>query len=247
MARVVNHKPFGAIGLSLHPGAPRELGLGCLLGFLMMAGVFAVEYPLGYASLGWRGLSLSRSLLVLLSSGIYFVIGGVFEELLFRGYLFQTLMQAVTFLPAVVVMAVLFVFAHVWNPHVTLLGLVNVALAAVWLSFAYLKTRSLWLPIGLHCSWNFTQTVIFSFPTSGIESDGHSLASLVQSGPEAITGGAFGPEGGVLATLSLVVCTWYILKSKVFEAPEGIVTLDSVEDLLGPVPVGGKEESRRDV
>jgi membrane protease YdiL (CAAX protease family) len=232
MTRFINHKPFIAIGLSLHPAAVRGFGIGCLLGFLMVAGVFAVEYLAGYIDLRWGGLSASSATWVFFSGCVYFLVGAAFEELIFRGYLFQTLMQAVTFLPAMLVMAALFAIAHGRNPNVTAYGLINVALATVWLSFAYLKSRSLWLPIGLHFSWNFSQTTLFSFPTSGISFDGRSLASLVQSGPVWLTGGAFGPEGGALATLALIICTWYILKSKALAVPEGIVTLDSSEDLL---------------
>jgi membrane protease YdiL (CAAX protease family) len=97
-----------------------------------------------------------------------------------------------------------------------------------------MKTRSLWLPFGLHVSWNYSQTVIYSFPTSGIDFAGFQLGETVQTGPEWITGGAFGPEGGALATLMLILSTWYILKSKSLSVPEGIITLDSIEDIIPP-------------
>ena len=63
-------------------------------------------------------------------------------------------------------MSALFGLAHIRNPHATILSTANVLLAGVWLSFAYLKTRSLWLPFGLHLSWNFAQTTVYAFPTS---------------------------------------------------------------------------------
>jgi hypothetical protein len=154
------------------------------------------------------------------------------EEVLFRGYMFQTLIQWITFLPATLVFSMLFAYSHFFNPHVTLLSLLNVTMAGIWLSIAYMKTRSLWLPFGLHLSWNFSQTSLYSFPTSGGSFEGEKLSDLIQTGPDWITGGAFGPEGGILTTIALIACTWYILKSKDLLAPEGIVTLDSVEDLL---------------
>lgn len=230
--RFMNRKPLTAIGLSFHPGIFREFGLGLLLGFLMIAGIYVVEYLSGFAGLAWRGLPLWECLWVIVSGFVYFLLAGALEEIFFRGYLLQTLMQAITFFPAMAAMALLFAVAHTGNPGATVFGIINVALAAVWLSFAYLKTRSLWLPIGLHISWNFSQTTLFGFSTSGVAFPNFKLNTVVQAGPEWVTGGAFGPEGGVLATVALFCCTWYILKSTMISTPEGIVTLDSVEDLL---------------
>jgi len=238
MTRFVNRKPFTAVGLALHPGVVRDFSMGCLLGFLMMAGIFAVEYGLGFVSVAWRGLGPVDLLKIGGGSALLFALSALFEELAFRGYLFQTLMQGITFLPATLVFSVFFALAHTGNPNTTVLAIINVGLAGAWLSFAYMKTRSLWLPIGLHLSWNFSQTTVFSFPTSGIEFSGRSLLELSQSGPDWITGGKFGPEGGILATLALVLCIAHVLKSSMYRTPEGFVTLDSLEDIL-PVD-GGK-------
>jgi membrane protease YdiL (CAAX protease family) len=237
MTRFVNRKPFSAVGLAFHPGAFRDAIMGCLLGFLMMAGIFAVEYSLGFVSIAWRGLAPFDLLRIGARSLLLFALSAVFEEFTFRGYLFQTLIQGMTFLPATLLFAVFFAFAHLWNPNATPFGLVNVGLAGIWLSIAYMKTRGLWLPIGLHFAWNFSQTTLFSFPTSGIEFSGRSLLDLTQSGPVWITGGSFGPEGGILATLALVLCTGHILKSPMYQTPDPVVTLDSLEDIL-PVDEG---------
>jgi len=168
------------------------------------------------------------------SSFVLFALSTFYEEVAFRGYLFQTLIQSVTFLPATIIMAAIFAAAHLANPHVTDLGVVNVALAGVFLSVAYMKTRSLWLPFGLHLAWNFSQTTIFGYPTSGIDFSARRLFDVVQGGPDWVTGGVFGPEGGVLTSLALVIGTGTILRSTLLRAPEGIITLDSVEDLLEP-------------
>jgi membrane protease YdiL (CAAX protease family) len=238
MTRFINHKPFSAVGLALHPRAFRDTIFGCLLGFLMMTGIFVVEYGLGFAAVAWSGLSPLQLMSIVARSLLLFGLSAAFEELTFRGYLFQTLIQGISFLPATLLFAVFFAFAHTWNPNASTFGIINVGLAGIWLSIAYMKTRSLWLAIGLHFSWNFSQTTLFSFPTSGIESSGRSLVHLTQSGPVWITGGGFGPEGGILATLALVFCAGHILKSPMYQTPEAVVTLDSLEDLL-PVD-GGK-------
>lgn len=242
MTRFVNKKPFGAIGLSLHPAMFREFGIGALLGFVMMASIFIVELLCGYVTVMSRGLTLGGGVWVLISSFAFFGLVAVSEEIAFRGYAFQTLIQGVTFLPATIVMSVTFAVAHRGNPEITTLAFVNLVIAGVWLSVAYMKTRSLWLPIGLHWAWDLSQTTVFGYPTSGIESANRKMIDAIQSGPVWVTGGSFGPEGGALATVALVVATGYILKSRMLAAPEGIVTLDSIEDLLGSQRTPGRTD-----
>ncbi len=235
LTRFVNHKPLRAVGLWIHGGMLRELGTGCLLGFLMMAGIYAVEVALGYVIPSSGGLNPAGAVRVTAFSVVWFGAGAMGEELLFRGYAFQTLIQGVTFLPATLLMAAVFGLAHLQNPHVTPFSLCNVVLAGIFFSFAYMKTRSLWLPFGVHFAWNFSQTTLFGLPTSGMPDEAHALFHAGQSGPAWIGGGEFGPEGGVLATIALLTCTWYVLKAGFLAPPEGIVTLDSIEDLV----VGG--------
>jgi membrane protease YdiL (CAAX protease family) len=242
MTKFVNRKPFGAVGLYFQERTLRDVGIGFLLGFLMVAGVFLVEYWLGYVEIARRELAVGDALIVAGSSLSLFALAALAEEVLFRGYIFQTTIQAITFLPAMILFSTLFALAHWGNPNVSAGCLVNIAIAGVWLSFAYMKTRSLWLPFGLHWGWNFSLTTLFSFPTSGMTHPDRQLFVLEQSGPEWLTGGAFGPEGGVLATLALVLCTWHILKSKMYAAPEGIITLDSLEDLVVEESREAKEE-----
>ncbi len=239
MTRLVNRKPFRAAGLGWTRGAIRDFALGCLLGLLMMGGIFLIELALGFVHVESRGLGPMDGLRIVGWSALLFMVAALCEELLFRGYLFQSLMQGVTFLPAALGVSVLFALAHLGNPGMTVFALVNIGLAGLWLSFAYLKTRTLWIPFGLHFSWNFCQTVLFSFPTSGVRMEDRMLFSLDQGGPVWITGGGFGPEGGALATIAIVLCTWHILKSSLYRREEGVITLDSIEDLL---PGGDRKE-----
>ncbi|HSQ75516.1 MAG TPA: CPBP family intramembrane glutamic endopeptidase, partial [Bacteroidota bacterium] len=203
--------------------------------------IFVLMLAAGYVAITWRALAWGNVLAAMLFSLLVFVPAAAFEELLFRGYAFQTLAQGITMLPAILVMSGLFGAAHLQNPHSTLLSTVNVMLAGIWLSLAYLKTRGLWLPFGLHLSWNFTQTTVYGFPTSGLAMADRQIWSTVENGPDWITGGPFGPEGGILATVVLLAGTWYVVKSGTLNAPEGIVTLDSVEDLLPSVAAPDKE------
>lgn len=234
LVRYVNKKPFGAIGLWFNGRALREIGFGCLAGFLMMAGIFLTMYISGFTSTSFTPVGVWDALSVVGGAIIFFALGAAVEEALFRGYLFQTLVQGISFFPAVLLMAMLFAVAHLGNPNISVFGFINIALASIWLSIAYLKTRGLWLPFGIHFGWNFSQTTIFGFPTSGLEFAQYRFIETSVVGPEWMTGGVFGPEGGILATLALLACTWYILKSGSLSAEEGVVTLDTIEDLLEP-------------
>ena len=238
LVRYVNRKRFAAIGLWFHPRTLREFGIGMLLGFLMMAGIFILLSAAGYAQVTWLARPPGEIATTVLYSFLFFAVAAAGEEVLFRGYVFQTMAQGITMLPAILVMSGIFGIAHAANPNANAFSIANVMLAGIWLSFAYLKTRGLWMPFGLHLAWNFSQTTVFGFPTSGITFADQKLLATTTTGPEWITGGAFGPEGSILATLALIGGTWYILKSKYIVAPEGIITLDSVEDVIPPPPAG---------
>ncbi len=218
--------PLSSVGFPLHGKILRELGQGALIGGGMMTVIFITEHSLGMATLSLKPLSFLEASHLFGASVVIFVIGAFGEELLFRGYLFQTMVEGTGNIIAVVVFASFFGLAHLNNPNVTFFSLVNVALAGVWLSLAYFKTRTLWFPIALHFSWNFFQNHIFSFPVSGIQFEKFQLGVLTQSGPVWLTGGSFGPEGGALATVMLVVAGAFIYLSDWIALSENTWTLE---------------------
>ena len=144
---------------------------------------------------------------------VFFALAAAFEETLLRGYAFQALIQGMGKAGAVCVTSILFGLFHLTNPNAGVLAVVNSILAGVWLSIAYLKTRSLWLPTSLHMSWNLTQGFIFGFPVSGMPIS-ESFVRLTQHGEEWATGGNYGPEGGILSSFILILATVYLLRSK---------------------------------
>jgi hypothetical protein len=137
---------------------------------------------------------------------------GAFEEVLLRGYAFRVLIRGTGKAVAVCVTSCTFGLAHLANPNVGFLAIINTAMAGMWLSIAYLKTRSLWLPAALHISWNTTEGLIFGFPVSGMMFP--SVLKSTHGGNEWITGGNYGPEGGVLSLVVLVIGTIFIIRSK---------------------------------
>ncbi|MDE3057103.1 MAG: CPBP family intramembrane metalloprotease [Bacteroidota bacterium] len=206
----LERRPFASVGLAANGRVLKELGQGIFIGGGMITIVFVIEYSAGMIALTFKPLSVVEVFQYTSTSAGIFVLGAFGEEILFRGYLFQTLAEGAGKTIAVAAFAVFFGVAHSSNPHVTFFSMANIALAGVFLSAAYLKTRSLWFPVALHFTWNFLMNHIYSFPVSGIQFGQYQLGVLIQSGPEWLTGGTFGPEGGALATLVLIGGTAFI-------------------------------------
>ncbi len=188
----------------------------------MISAVFLVELMVGYIHVSWRGASfgeLGGGFATMLLVFLWFGFG---EELLFRGYCFQTLIEGTNRYVAIIIMSILFGLAHLGNPNVTFFGVLNTILAGIWLSIAYLKTRTLWFPTAMHATWNFFQGYVYSFPVSGMGLGQRSLFTLEQGGPDWVTGGAYGPEAGILTTFVLLVATVYIIKSPSIQKGGGV-------------------------
>lgn len=186
--------------------AVADLGKGLLAGALLFSAIVAAAGLLGvYRIVGedhWPELVLPLFVTA--------IAPGFMEELLFRGILFRWLEEWGGSWTALVVTSALFGVAHVLNPGATWFSSFAIAVeAGVLLGGAYMLTRSLWMPIGLHAAWNFTQGAIFGVPVSGVPSPGFFEGKL--SGPAILSGGRFGLEASVIA---LVIATaagaWFV-------------------------------------
>ena len=128
------------------------------------------------------------------------ILPGFMEELLFRGILFRWLEEFGGSWFALALTSALFGLGHIFNPNATALSAFAIALeAGVLLGGAYMLTRNLWLTMGIHAAWNFTQGEIFDVPVSGI--DQHGLVEAQLSGPNILSGGAFGLEASLIAMI----------------------------------------------
>jgi membrane protease YdiL (CAAX protease family) len=222
MLRFVDKRPFHSVGLHFSAGWGKQLSQGLLFGSGMMSLIFVIEYASGMVVIEFRDLSLQQSLAIFGNSiGLYIAVG-YGEELMFRGYLFQSFVEGTNKIVATLSISLLFALAHAGNPNVSVFGLINVGLAGIWLSIAYFKTRALWLPIGLHISWNFFQGFVYSYPVSGTSSLNVQIGKAIVTGPEWLTGGAFGPEGGALATVMLIIGTAVIYYWNWVSASDGL-------------------------
>jgi CAAX protease family protein len=188
-------------------GALRNLGLGLLAGFLIfsivvgVAAVADVYNIIGYGSTA----ELARDLIG------EALMPAVMEELLFRGILFRWIEEFAGSWAALVVTSALFGLAHIMNPNATWFSSFAIAVeAGVLLGGAYMLTRSLWMPIGLHAAWNFTQGFLFDVPVSGLDQNG--LVNATLSGPELLSGGRFGLEASVFAlVVATAFGTWFVV------------------------------------
>jgi uncharacterized protein len=192
--RVIEKRPVTE--LSGRHAAP-ELGAGLVLGALLFSTTIGI-----LAAVGVFQTTGNNGWLIVLASVPGFILAGVFEEVLIRGIVFRILEKWLGSWVALGISAVIFGVLHLLNPGATLLNAAAISIeAGVLLAAAFMLTRRLWLCIGIHIAWNFTQGGIFSVAVSGGESKGLLQSKMV--GPDWLTGGTFGAEASVVA---LIVC-----------------------------------------
>ena len=203
--RFIDRKPLKSIGLILK-GYEKDLKLGLALGAGLIAIGFLILFILGYLSVD--GFSFPVGTLILYF--LLFVVVSFHEEIMMRGYVLNNLMQSMNRYAALSISSVIFMSIHLLNPNVNFLSVVNLFLAGIVLGIYYIHKPNLWLPIGMHLTWNFFQGPIFGFEVSGIETK--SIINQSVRGNEIITGGAFGFEGSILATILIITIIVYLDK-----------------------------------
>lgn len=181
------------------PGMGREVGIGLLIGAGLYAACELILMALGIYRI--HGLNPWSFLLPAVTMA---VSSGVYEELLFRGVLFRSVETWFGSWAALVVSSLVFGLTHLLNPQGTLEGALFIAVeAGVLLAAAFMLTRRLWLCMGFHVGWNYTQSAIFSSIVSGT-GEAQGLVRSTVDGPDYLTGGSFGVESSLLA---LFFCT----------------------------------------
>lgn len=191
--RLIERRPVTELS---RPGAFRELGSGVLLG----AGLFTLTITV-LAVLGVYRVTGTGTWVGVLTVLVMSINAGVVEEILFRGIFFRIVEEGLGSWLALLLSALFFGLTHLGNPNATLLGAVAIALeAGILLAAVYLLTRRLWLAIGLHIAWNFTQGGIFGTAISGFALEGLLRGEL--RGPALLSGGAFGAEVSVVAVVA---------------------------------------------
>lgn len=188
----------------------RRLGAGFLLGLALAVLAMAIAVPLGHARWRGDGGSFGGWLGAVAVTGAIMVPAALAEELAFRGLPLLTLARGFGRGPSLAVLAVLFSVAHIDNPGVTGLAFCNIAVAGILLGIAFFAPGGLWTCTGVHLGWNLTLAALAA-PVSGISLP-IPMLDYAPGGPRWLTGGEFGPEGGVLALLCLTVGTLFLAR-----------------------------------
>ncbi|HEX8842953.1 MAG TPA: type II CAAX endopeptidase family protein [Sphingomicrobium sp.] len=188
------------------PAALRNLGLGLGAGFLVFSLAVGVAAVLGVYRITGEG-NLNGLPAALIGAAIFPAIN---EELVFRGILFRWIEEFAGSWMALLLTSAFFGAAHLLNPHASPIAAVGIAFeAGVMLGAAYMLTRSLWLPMGLHAAWNFTQGEIYDIPVSGTPANGVVEAQL--NGDPLLTGNGFGLEASLIAIVIATVFGLWLL------------------------------------
>jgi uncharacterized protein len=201
VGRRLDRHAWDALGWRPRAGIPRGFAAGVACGTLMALAA------IGLAVLGGATVHSSTDVTPWGSAavplGVGLLVAALTEELLFRGYPLRRLAEAMGVVPATLVVALGFGLAHRGNPNATLFSTVNVGLAGVWLSCAFFSPGAMPLAWGAHIGWNATLALGFDAPVSGYVF-GVPGIDYRPSAHAWLDGGAFGPEGGIVATLVMV-------------------------------------------
>lgn len=209
----VDRRSPQALGFAADPAAVRDSAVGFGRGMGSLALAVALLAVAG--STRWvadEGTAWEYVAFLVQSLG-FFAVAAAMEEALFRGYAFQALVQGIGAWPTALLTSALFAWAHTGNPNVGPIALANIFVAGVMLAVAYLRTRSLWFATALHLGWNWAMSALFDLPVSGLERD-TPLYDSVEQGADWWTGGVFGPEAGVAATVAVLLLTAWLLRTR---------------------------------
>ncbi len=212
MMNIFERAPLAHIGLLWNEASARNLLLGLAGGIGAACSVLVPCLIAGVAVWKFAPEDASGADAILFLT-VLLLFGAAGEEMLFRGYGFQVLLARLGPYATILPVSVLFALAHVGNLNITALALCNTALWGVLLGYAFLKSRDLWLPIGLHFGWNFTLP-LFGVNLSGFTMRVTGYAMEWNVGP-LWSGGAYGPEGGLLTCLALAVLFAYLRRAPV--------------------------------
>lgn len=217
MTHRIDQRPLRDIGLCLDRRWVEDLLFGLLLGAGLMTLIFVAEW-----GLGWIGITayLHTTLpqtpfhVAIWQPIVLFIAVGINEELLSRGYQLRNLAEGLNLAMvtpqravaiAWVLSSLLFGFLHILNPNSTWVSTLALMLAGIFLGVGYVLTGRLGLPIGLHITWNFFQGSVYGFRVSGNDLSNTSFIAIHQAGPPLWTGGAFGPEAGLIGIVAILL------------------------------------------
>jgi len=199
----IERRPLGVYGLPGKEMFGGKFWLGFLFGLVEITLLMGLITAFGGYSFGPLALHGKAILLWALFHLVMFTFVGLFEEFLFRGYMQYTLGEGIGFWPAAILLSVLFGATHLGNPGEGIVGAASVVAIALLFCFSLKRTGNLWYAVGLHTSFDWGETYLYSVPNSGTFMDGHLSNSVLHQGAKWLTGGTVGPEGSVFCFLTI--------------------------------------------
>jgi membrane protease YdiL (CAAX protease family) len=213
VAVVMERRPIGSLGLGFHSRWLPELGRGLAWGIGLMSVVMLVLVCTG----AYRIHGFNEGVVPALGWGLLMAVGfvgvGLFEEFLMRGYLLQNLIDGLGLPAAAVISCLLFAALHIPNSGENVAGILDVLLAGILFVVLIVRTRSLWMAVGLHAAWDWAQNFLFSVADSGTVLPG-GLLNTTSHGPAWLSGGAAGPEGSVVAFVIIGMAILYFARAR---------------------------------
>lgn len=212
----VEQRPWSTYGLPPSLVGGRLFCIGILWGFAAITLlIFALSgfHAFSFGHVVLHGLRIWKFAMFW---AIFFLLVGLFEEFLLRGYSQFTLARGVGFWPAALGLSCAFGLIHLKNEQEHWPGVLAAACIGLFFCLTLRRTGSLWFAVGFHASWDWGETFFYSVPDSGMTSPGHLLSSTLQ-GPAWLSGGGVGPEGSVLCFV--VIALAWTLFAKVHRAP----------------------------
>ncbi len=209
----LDRRPARELGFGLSPQAGWLSAVGLGIGAVVLLLVCALMLLPGWLGFRPDDGSFSGWVMTIGRDFILFGIAAAAEEAVFRGYAFQVLAKGAGPVVAIAAGSAVFAWGHAQNPNVGGFALLNIFLAGVLLSVAFLLTQSLWFATAIHLGWNWSMASVLDLPVSGLEIIDTPLYDAQLRGPAWFTGGAFGPEGGLAGTIgfsaALGIVWWY--------------------------------------
>jgi membrane protease YdiL (CAAX protease family) len=207
MLRRVEKLPWSTVGLDRAAASPRLIIKGALLGGLTIGIASLLLFAIGMLRIdrtvpgSWWG-EAGRATLVFLPAAF-------FEELFIRGYVFAVLRRAAGWKLALIVTSVVFGLLHAWNPNPDAESILAVIVAGFFLGAIFLATRSLYAAGAAHFAWNWVMSGALHIAVSGLPSPDPDYR-VVETGPDWLTGGPWGPEGGLMAVVTMFIVFFYL-------------------------------------
>ncbi len=222
-----DRRPMRDFGLRIDTQWWRDCLAGFLLATMVMSLIVLFQWAMGwieFTGYGWDRASQRNFVVMLGGYVLAMAVVGFYEELWSRGYQLKNLTEGfytgsnrnVAGLAAIAISSLVFGFLHIGNPNITLLGIVVIILAGVMFAMSYVMTGQLGFAVGLHFAWNVIQGALYGLPVSGVRFR-QSVLQFEASGPELWTGGRFGPEGGILGVIGvllIMLLTWSLLRRR---------------------------------